>query len=235
MLRLTDVHTHYGLSHVLQGVTIEVGAGDVVGLFGRNGVGKTTLIKTVAGWVKPSRGEIVFDGAPIHALSSDQICRRGIGLVPEDRRVFPGLSVEENLQLGAMQKPGRPQAETRRRLDAIYTRFPRLGERRGQLGTTLSGGEQQMLAMARVLMGEPRLLLIDEPSEGLAPKIVDEVFSLIESMRADGIPILLVEQNVRRALEIVTRFYAIERGQVVFEGRADDRASREALMQRLAI
>jgi branched-chain amino acid transport system ATP-binding protein len=189
----------------------------------------------VAGWVKPSRGEIVFDGAPIHALSSDQICRRGIGLVPEDRRVFPGLSVEENLQLGAMQKPGRPQAETRRRLDAIYTRFPRLGERRGQLGTTLSGGEQQMLAMARVLMGEPRLLLIDEPSEGLAPKIVDEVFSLIESMRADGIPILLVEQNVRRALEIVTRFYAIERGQVVFEGRADDRASREALMQRLAI
>jgi branched-chain amino acid transport system ATP-binding protein len=235
MLRLTDVHTHYGLSHVLQGVTIEVGAGDVVGLFGRNGVGKTTLIKTVAGWVKPSRGEIVFDGAPIHALSSDQICRRGIGLVPEDRRVFPGLSVEENLQLGAMQKPGRPQAETRRRLDAIYTRFPRLGERRGQLGTTLSGGEQQMLAMARVLMGEPRLLLIDEPSEGLAPKIVDEVFSLIESMRADGIPILLVEQNVRRALEIVTRFYAIERGQVVFEGRADDRASRDALMQRLAI
>jgi branched-chain amino acid transport system ATP-binding protein len=235
MLRLTDVHTHYGLSHVLQGVTIEVGAGDVVGLFGRNGVGKTTLIKTVAGWVKPSRGEIVFDGAPIHALSSDQICRRGIGLVPEDRRVFPGLSVEENLQLGAMQKPGRPQAETRRRLDAIYTRFPRLGERRGQLGTTLSGGEQQMLAMARVLMGEPRLLLIDEPSEGLAPKIVDEVFSLIESMRADGIPILLVEQNVRRALEVVTRFYAIERGQVVFEGRADDRASRDALMQRLAI
>jgi branched-chain amino acid transport system ATP-binding protein len=235
MLRLTDVHTHYGLSHVLQGVTIEVGAGDVVGLFGRNGVGKTTLIKTVAGWVKPSRGEIVFDGAAIHTLSSDQICRRGIGLVPEDRRVFPGLSVEENLQLGAMQKPGRPQAETRRRLDAIYTRFPRLGERRGQLGTTLSGGEQQMLAMARVLMGEPRLLLIDEPSEGLAPKIVDEVFSLIESMRADGIPILLVEQNVRRALEIVTRFYAIERGQVVFEGRADDSASRDALMQRLAI
>ena len=235
MLRLTDVHTHYGLSHVLQGVTIEVGAGDVVGLFGRNGVGKTTLIKTVAGWVKPSRGEIVFDGAPIHALSSDQICRRGIGLVPEDRRVFPGLSVEENLQLGAMQKPGRPQAETRRRLDAIYTRFPRLGERRGQLGTTLSGGEQQMLAMARVLMGEPRLLLIDEPSEGLAPKIVDEVFALIESMRADGIPILLVEQNVRRALEVVTRFYAIERGQVVFEGRADDSTSRDALMQRLAI
>ena len=235
MLRLTDIHTHYGLSHVLQGVSIEVGAGDVVGLFGRNGVGKTTLIKTVAGWVRPSRGEIVFDGAPIHALTSDQICRRGIGLVPEDRRVFPGLSVEENLQLGAMQKPGRPKAETRRLLDAIYTRFPRLGERRAQLGTTLSGGEQQMLAMARVLMGEPRLLLIDEPSEGLAPKIVDEVFALIESMRADGIPILLVEQNVRRALDVVTRFYAIERGRVVFEGRADDPDSRAALMGRLAI
>jgi branched-chain amino acid transport system ATP-binding protein len=235
MLQLVDIHTHYGLSHVLQGVSIEVGAGDVVGLFGRNGVGKTTLIKTVAGWVQPSKGEIRFDGAPIHGLASDAICRRGIGLVPEDRRIFPGLSVEENLHLGAMQVPRRASAETRRKLDAIYTRFTRLGERRHQLGTTLSGGEQQMLAMARVLMGNPRLLLIDEPSEGLAPKIVDEVFLLIESMRAEGIPIVLVEQNVRRALDIVTRFYAIERGRVVLEGDARYAPSREALLARLAI
>lgn len=235
MLQLTDVHTHYGLSHVLQGVSIEVGAGDMVGVFGRNGVGKTTLIKTVAGWVRPSRGEIRFDGAPIHGLTPDQICRRGIGLVPEDRRVFPGLSVEENLQLGAMQKRRGRVADERRKLEAIYQRFPRLGERRSQLGTTLSGGEQQMLAMARVLMGEPRLLLIDEPSEGLAPKIVDEVFSLLQSMRADGIPIVLVEQNVRRALEVVTKFYVVERGQVVFQGSADSAANRGELLARLAI
>lgn len=235
MLRLTDVHTHYGLSHVLQGISLEVGAGEVVGLFGRNGVGKTTLIKTVAGWVKPSRGRVEFDGADIGGASSDSICRRGVGLVPEDRRIFPGLSVEENLALGAMQSPGRSRTQTRRKLDAIYTRFPRLGERRAQLGTTLSGGEQQMLAMARVLVGEPKLLLIDEPSEGLAPKIVDEVFELIESMRADGIPVVLVEQNVRRALDVVTRFYAIERGQVVLQGRADAQADRQALLAQLAI
>lgn len=235
MLRLTDVHTHYGLSHVLQGVSLEVGAGEVVGLFGRNGVGKTTLIKTVAGWVRPSQGRIEFDGVAINGLSSDIICRSGIGLVPEDRRIFPGLTVEENLQLGAMQAPGRAKAETRRKLDAIYTRFPRLGERRTQLGTTLSGGEQQMLAMARVLVGAPRLLLIDEPSEGLAPKIVDEVFRLIDSMRNDGLPIVLVEQNIRRALDVVNRFYALERGQIVFHGSAASKSDREELMERVAI
>lgn len=235
MLRLTDVHTHYGLSHVLQGVSMEVGAGEVVGLFGRNGVGKTTLIKTVAGWVRPSRGQIEFDGVPINGLSSDVICRRGIGLVPEDRRIFPGLTVEENLQLGAMQSPTRTKAETRRKLDAIYTRFPRLGERRTQLGTTLSGGEQQMLAMARVLVGAPRLLLIDEPSEGLAPKIVDEVFRLIDSMRKDGLPIVLVEQNVRRALDVVNTFYALERGQIVFHGSSASNSDRNELMARIAI
>jgi branched-chain amino acid transport system ATP-binding protein len=207
----------------------------MVGVFGRNGVGKTTLIKTVAGWVRPSRGEIRFDGAPIHGLTPDQVCRRGIGLVPEDRRVFPGLSVEENLQLGSMQtRRGRGDDE-RRKLEAIYRRFPRLEERRSQLGTTLSGGEQQMLAMARVLMGQPRLLLIDEPSEGLAPKIVDDVFSLLQSMRAEGIPIVLVEQNVRRALEVVTKFYVVERGQVVFKGSSESASNREELLARLAI
>jgi branched-chain amino acid transport system ATP-binding protein len=214
---------------------MEVGAGEVVGLFGRNGVGKTTLIKTVAGWVRPSRGQIEFDGVPINGLSSDVICRRGIGLVPEDRRIFPGLTVEENLQLGAMQSPTRTKAETRRKLDAIYTRFPRLGERRAQLGTTLSGGEQQMLAMARVMVGAPRLLLIDEPSEGLAPKIVEEVFRLIDSMRNDGLPIVLVEQNIRRALHVVNRFYALERGQIVFHGSAASNSDRDELMGRIAI
>ena len=235
MLELQDVHAHYGLSHVLQGISLRVGAGEVVGLFGRNGVGKTTVMKTVAGWVRPSRGRILFDGEDIGGASADRICRRGLGLVPEDRRVFPGLSVEENLQLGFMQAPRRPRAQAQRKLDEIYARFPRLAERRRQMGTTLSGGEQQMLAIARVLVGEPRLLLIDEPTEGLAPMIVDEIFSLMEGLRRDGIPIVLVEQNVPRAIEVATRFYVIERGQVVTEGRADDAGDRDRLMAQLAV
>lgn len=235
MLELNEVHTHYGLSHVLQGVSLRVGAGEVVGLFGRNGVGKTTVMKTIAGWVAPTNGTVQFDGQPIGGVASERICRQGIGFVPEDRRIFPGLTVEENLVLGFMQRPGRSRAEDRRQLDAIYTRFPRLGERRQQMGTTLSGGEQQMLAMARVLVGAPRLLLIDEPTEGLAPKIVDEIFTLLEGLRQDGIPILLVEQNMHRALGLVQRFYVLERGAVVMAGDGKNAADREALMRQLAV
>ena len=235
MLELIDVHTHYGLSHVLQGVSITVGAGEVVGLFGRNGVGKTTVMKTIAGWVAPSAGRVSFGGAAIGGAAPEAICRRGIGFVPEDRRIFPGLSVEENLVLGFMQSPGRSRAESRRKLDEIYTRFARLGERRHQLGTTLSGGEQQMLAMARVLVGTPKLLLIDEPTEGLAPKIVDEIFVLMEGLRRDGIPILLVEQNMQRAVGLTQRFYVLERGAVVLEGRGDHEPDRMALQHQLAV
>ena len=235
MLELTDVHTHYGLSHVLQGVTLRVGAGEVVGLFGRNGVGKTTVMKTVAGWQPLSRGSIALGGTPIESLSSHAICHRGIGFVPEDRRVFPGLTVEENLTLGFMQVRGRSRADARRKLDETYDQFPRLRERRTQLGTTLSGGEQQMLAMARVLVGDPKLLLIDEPTEGLAPKIVDELFALMDRLRAAGIPILLVEQNVRRAIELTQRFYVLERGAVVLEGDSASRSARDALWAQVAV
>ena len=235
MLELKDVHTHYGLSHVLQGVSLRVDAGEVVGLFGRNGVGKTTVMKTIAGWVAPTQGTVHFDGQAIAGLASERICRQGMGFVPEDRRIFPGLTVEENLVLGFMQSPGRSRAEDRRQLDATYTRFPRLGERRQQMGTTLSGGEQQMLAMARVLVGRPRLLLIDEPTEGLAPKIVDEIFTLMEGLRRDGIPILLVEQNMHRAIGLVQRFYVLERGAVVIAGDGAKAADREALMRQLAV
>ncbi len=235
MLELKDVHTHYGLSHVLQGVSLRVGAGEVVGLFGRNGVGKTTVMKTIAGWVAPTQGTVRFDGQSIGGVASERICRQGVGFVPEDRRIFPGLTVEENLVLGFMQSPGRSRAEDRRQLDAIYTRFPRLGERRQQMGTTLSGGEQQMLAMARVLVGAPRLLLIDEPTEGLAPKIVDEIFTLMEGLRRDGIPILLVEQNMHRAIGLVQRFYVLERGAVVMSGDGTKPDDREALMRQLAV
>lgn len=235
MLELKNVHTHYGLSHVLQGIDLRVGKGEVVGLFGRNGVGKTTLIKTIAGWVTPSQGEVVFDGHRLDGVGADVICRRGIGLVPEDRRIFPGLTVEENLRLGQMQCPSRSRAESRRRLDETYQRFPRLAERRRQMGTTLSGGEQQMLAFARVLAGAPRLLLIDEPTEGLAPMIVDELFALIGELALQGIPILLVEQNVHRAIRLTTRHYLIERGQVVCEGDSSDSGQREALLDRISV
>ena len=234
MLELKGVHTHYGLSHVLQGINLQVGKGEVVGLFGRNGVGKTTVIKTIAGWVSPSSGEVIFNGEPLNGVGADQICRRGIGLVPEDRRIFPGLTVEENLHLGQMQCPSRSRLDSRRRMEEIYQRFPRLAERRRQMGTTLSGGEQQMLAIARVLVGEPKLLLIDEPTEGLAPMIVDELFTLIGNLASEGIPIVLLEQNVNRAIGLVNRFYMLERGSVVLDGGANQ-ADRSALMERLAV
>jgi branched-chain amino acid transport system ATP-binding protein len=235
MLALDTVHAHYGLSHVLQGVSISIARGEVVGVFGRNGVGKTTLIKTVAGWVKPTSGSIRFEGAEIGGLAPDRICRLGVGLVPEDRRIFPGLTVEENLRLGLMQAPGRAKADAERAIERTFARFPRLAGRRRQMGITLSGGEQQMLAIARVLAGAPRLLLIDEPTEGLAPMVVDEIFALIEELRADGIPILLVEQNVMRALEVCDRFFAFERGAVVFEGRASVAADRLRLVEAIAV
>ena len=234
MLELKGVHTHYGLSHVLQGIDLQVGHGEVVGLFGRNGVGKTTVIKTIAGWVSPSSGDVIFNGESINGVGADQICRRGIGLVPEDRRIFPGLTVEENLHLGQMQCPSRSRLDARRRMEEIYQRFPRLAERRRQMGTTLSGGEQQMLAIARVLVGEPKLLLIDEPTEGLAPMIVDELFTLIGNLASEGIPIVLVEQNVHHAIGLVNRFYMLERGSVVLDGGANQ-ADRSALMERLAV
>ncbi len=235
MLRIDGLHAHYGLSHVLQGVSLEVGPGEVVGLFGRNGVGKTTVMKTVAGWVTPSSGTIVLDGVQLGGKPSDVICRLGLGFVPEDRRIFPGFTVEENLKLGFLQCPGRGRAASRAALERAYRRFPRLEERRRQIGTTLSGGEQQMLAMARVLVGTPKLVLIDEPTEGLAPMIVDEIFALIDGLRRDGIAVLLVEQKVFRALDVCDRFYALERGQVVARGVAASRDDREALKRVIAV
>jgi branched-chain amino acid transport system ATP-binding protein len=235
MLELNQVHVHYGLSHVLQGVSLSVKAGEVVGLFGRNGVGKTTILKTIAGWLSPSQGSIVYQGQVIGGVASDVICRQGIGFVPEDRRIFPGLTVEENLSLGLMQCPGRSGAESKRKLQEIYQRFPRLGERRLQSGTTLSGGEQQMLAIARVLVGAPQLLLIDEPTEGLAPKIVDEIFQIMQALTQDGLAIVLVEQNIRRAIELSTRFYAIERGQILLQGDAANMDQRQELFKRISV
>jgi branched-chain amino acid transport system ATP-binding protein len=235
MLELRDVHTHYGLSHVLQGIDLRVEPGEVVGLFGRNGVGKTTVMKTIAGWVQPSQGEIHFESRPLAGIPAEQISRQGIGLVPEDRRIFPGLTVEENLRLGFMQAPGMSRAERQRKLEATYTRFPRLADRRRQMGTTLSGGEQQMLAIARVLSGAPKLLLIDEPTEGLAPMIVEDLFRLMRELTQDGIAIVLVEQNVHLALELTDRFYLVERGQITLSGDARETTARAELIERISV
>lgn len=235
MLELRNVHTHYGLSHILQGVNLGVNKGEVVGLFGRNGVGKTTVMKTVAGWVKPTQGEVLFEGQSLAGCTPDQISRMGIGLVPEDRRIFPGLTVEENLRLGFLQAPAMGSAEKRSKLDDVFQRFPRLAERRKQMGTTLSGGEQQMLAIARVLTGRPRLLLIDEPTEGLAPIIVQELVALMQGLAHEGQAILLVEQNIHLALKLSQRFYLMERGQIELAGNSNDEDSRSKLLSEVSV
>jgi branched-chain amino acid transport system ATP-binding protein len=235
MLKIDDLHVHYGLSHVIQGISLEAKPGEVVGIFGRNGVGKTTLMKTVAGWVQPSGGSVELDGQSFRGLTPDRICRHGVGFVPEDRRIFPGLSVEENLRLGLMQRLDRSRASDRVAVQGIYDRFPRLAERRRQTGTTLSGGEQQMLAMARVMIGAPRLVLIDEPSEGLAPMIVADIFAIISEMKAAGMIVLLVEQNLSGALAVSDRFYAIERGAVILAGQTREENARQELMKAIAV
>ena len=235
MLEIRDLHAHYGASHIVQGVALSVRPGEVVGVFGRNGVGKTTLLKTIAGWIAPSSGEIRIDGRRIDGAKPDRICRLGVGFVPEDRRIFPGLSVEENLTLGFMQVPRRRRTANRTALENIYRRFPRLQERRRQHGTTLSGGEQQMLAMARVLVGEPSLLLVDEPSEGLAPMMVAEVYAILGELKQAGRAILLVEQNIAQALTVCDRFVAMERGRVALAGDARVEADCARLFATVAV
>jgi branched-chain amino acid transport system ATP-binding protein len=235
MLTIRNLHAHYGLSHIVRGIELTAERGEVIGIFGRNGVGKTTLLKTIAGWLRPSEGEVELDGMRLDGLASDRICRAGIGFVPEDRRIFPGLTVEENLTLGFLQVPRRGANENRAALAKVYARFPRLQERRRQLGTTLSGGEQQMLAMGRVMVGEPKVLLVDEPSEGLAPMIVADIFAIIREMREAGVTILLVEQNVHAALKFTDRFIAIERGQIVLSGTADSEADRQKLFAAIEV
>ncbi|MBW3096674.1 ABC transporter ATP-binding protein [Pseudohoeflea coraliihabitans] len=232
MLSIKDLHSHYGLSHVIQGISLEVAAGEILGVFGRNGVGKTTLLKNIAGWVKPSSGSIELNGQAIGGIEPDAINRAGLAIVPEDRRIFPGLTVQENLELGLLGLKGAKPAS---KLNPVLERFPRLAERAKQSATTLSGGEQQMLSLARIMVAEPRVVLIDEPSEGLAPMIVAEIFAIVREMRDAGCAVVLVEQNIHEALAVCDRFVLIERGAVVFAGAAEDDAARAALLEKLAV
>ena len=232
LIEIADLHAGYRTAPILQGVNLRVNAGEIVSIFGRNGAGKTTLLKTAMGWLMPSAGIISFQGRPIAGLSPDRIFRRGVGFIPEDRRIFATLSVQANLELGLFTAFRLDRAERRRRLDRVFGLFPRLAERRNQAGRTLSGGEQQMLAIGRALAGAPKLLLVDEPSEGLAPLVVAEIFAALARLRANSIALLLVEQNVQRAAAISERCYVMEKGRIVAHGPPDilkDEAVRRAL------
>lgn len=217
MLEVRDLVAGYGLTRVLEGISLEVGAGEIVAVLGSNGVGKTTLNMTVSGLVRPRSGDVRFDGRSITGLSPTAITAAGLIQVPEGRKIFPNLSVRENLELGSYRraKPNRA-----RNLERVFTTFPRLRERTVQAAGTLSGGEQQMLAIGRGLMAEPRLLILDEPSLGLSPLLVEEMFGLIRRLHGEGLSIMLVEQNVAQSLDIADRAYVLENGVVVLSGPA---------------
>jgi branched-chain amino acid transport system ATP-binding protein len=216
MLELNDIHARYGAITALRGISIAVSEGELVALLGVNGAGKSTTLATIAGVLRPWQGRILFEGSSILGKSPEQIARLGISLVPEGRDIFPSLTVEENLRLGAYTR--KEKSEYRRNLDEVYDLFPVLKERLQQPGGTLSGGEQQQLAIARALMSSPRLLMLDEPSLGLAPALVEQIFDLVARLHQRGVTILLVEQNVDRTLEIVDRAYVLSTGFIESQG-----------------
>jgi len=218
LLVLEDVHASYGSVVALWGVSIRIEEGEMVGLIGANGAGKTTVLSTVAGALRPAEGTITFEGESIVGQSPEDIVRKGIALVPEGRRIFPGLTVEENLRLGAAIRSD--HAAIQKDMDEMCQRFPILAERLHSSAGTLSGGEQQQLAIARALMCRPKLLMLDEPSLGLAPKLVGDVFDLVAELQDTGVTILLVEQNVAKTLQIVDRAYLMRTGRIVAEGPA---------------
>jgi branched-chain amino acid transport system ATP-binding protein len=220
VLELRNVSTHYGLVAVLRNVDMEIYAGEMVCLLGGNASGKTTTLKTILGYVKPSEGEVLLDGERVSGMSTTQVVKRGVSMVPENRRLFPDMTVEENLQLGAYLRRDQGQVETVR--EQVFDTFPRIRERLKQKAGTLSGGEQQMVAMGRALMADPKILLMDEPSMGLAPILVEQVFEIIRSIRDLGKTVFVVEQNANMALSIADRGYVIQTGQVVLADTAEN-------------
>ena len=220
VLRLTDVHTYYGHIHALQGVSLEVHDGEIVTLLGSNGAGKTTTLKTIHGLLHPREGTVEFDGADVSRVPAHELVRRGVGQSPEGRRIFSRMTVMENLQMGAYTR--RDRGNLKADYDRVFELFPRLLERRLQPAGTLSGGEQQMLAIGRALMPRPKLLLLDEPSMGLAPILVEQIFSIIGDINRQGMTILLVEQNALMALKTAARGYVLQTGRIVRSGSANE-------------
>lgn len=216
MIALEDVEVHYGRVHALRGVSLNIAQGEIVCLVGANGAGKTTVLNTVSGLLRPTRGQVLLEDRPIHRLPPHEIVRLGIAQVPEGRKIFANMSVRENLELGAFQ--ARDSAVARDRLERVFTLFPRIKERLKQLGGTLSGGEQQMLAIGRGLMCGPKVLLLDEPSLGLAPLVIHQMVEAVQAINRQGTTVLLVEQNARMALRICHRGYVMETGKVVLTG-----------------
>ncbi|AFG35562.1 ABC transporter ATP-binding protein [Fervidobacterium pennivorans subsp. shakshaketiis] len=225
VLEVEGLHVFYGAIHAIKGISFKVEQGQIVTLIGANGAGKTTTLSTIAGLVKPKRGRIVFNGKDIQNLPPHQINRMGVCLVPEGRRIFPNLTVMENLMMGAFNR--KDKDGIKQDLEWIFTLFPRLAERKNQLGGTLSGGEQQMLAISRALMSRPKVLMMDEPSLGLAPILVEEVFEIIKKLNSEGMTILLVEQNAVGALNISHYGYVLETGNIVLEGPAKELLKNE--------
>ncbi len=225
MLKIDNINVYYGAIHALKGISLEVYPGEIVTLIGANGAGKSTTLRTISGLLKPKDGSITFEGENIAGVKAHKIVRAGISQVPEGRRVFAEMSVMENLELGAFTR--KDKDGIKKDLQMVFERFPRLEERKKQIAGTLSGGEQQMLAMGRALMSRPKLLLLDEPSMGLAPLLIKEIFSIIEDIHKEGTTILLVEQNANMALSIANRAYVLETGRITISGDAKKLAASE--------
>ncbi len=220
VLSLDNIDAYYGAIHALKGVSLEVGDGEIVTLIGSNGAGKTTTLKTISGLLKPKNGEIHFKGEQISDLPAHEVAARGVAHAPEGRKIFPRLTVQENLEMGAFRI--NQQSRINSSMNTVFELFPRLKERRHQKGGTLSGGEQQMLAIGRAMMSEPDILLLDEPSMGLAPMLVEHIFQVIRELNARGITILLVEQNAHKALKIANRGYVLQNGEIALSGSGEE-------------
>ena len=228
LLRVNDIHVYYGSIHAIKGISFQVEEGEIVTLIGANGAGKSTTLNTIAGLLRPRQGTIEMGGAPIQGVSASKMVFRGLALCPEGRRIFQQMTVRENLEMGAYS---RPASEIDASLTEMFQRFPRLKEREKQVAGTLSGGEQQMLAMARALMSKPKLLMLDEPSMGLAPILVEQIFDIVTELHQSGVTILLVEQNAQMALRVADRAYVMETGVITMQGDAEALLHNDAVQK----